>query len=86
MSSSSNQTISEIETENEIYLDELHEFDSKDNQFQPYESSLICPDCKHHIILLYQPIHLNIEIFCPKCLHDLTQDIREHIINHAFVD
>ena len=54
----------------------------KGERFSPFEQTFICDGCNRPIQLYLQPVHLEIEIHCPRCQRPLTLAIRKAIREH----
>ncbi len=51
--------------------------------FVSFEETFLCPGCERPLPLLVQPVHLSMEIRCPRCGRQLTNMIRRAIRRQA---
>lgn len=47
--------------------------------FAAFEETFLCPGCERPLPLMVQPVHLAMEIRCPRCGRQLTNMIRRAI-------
>ena len=47
-----------------------------------FEETIVCPGCNRPLQMMLQPVHLEIQIRCPRCSRLLTPSIRRAIREH----
>ena len=50
-----------------------------------FEETIVCPGCNRPLQMMLQPVHLEIQIRCPRCSRLLTPSIRRAIREHLAI-
>ena len=51
-------------------------------QFIPFRAEIHCSKCEKQLLMMLQPLHLEIPLHCPNCGHNLTYVVRQSIRTH----
>jgi hypothetical protein len=54
----------------------------EDVWFAPFELTILCHGCNRPLELFIQPLHFKEEVRCPRCLKQLSPQIRREALRH----
>ena len=57
----------------------IGEVQNQGHGFEPFDQQILCPECHHEFLLQVSPIHLELSIDCPRCMHPLSDLITGYI-------